>query len=429
MIWLYRLIFLPALLLSSPIYLRRMMRRGGYGADFGERFGRVKPLPPKRPGVTRIWLQAVSVGEILAVGPLLRQLQERGDNEVYLTTTTSTGYTLAREKYAGLAMEIGYFPVDFWPLSARAWRQILPDLVLLAEAEAWPEHVRRARKRRIPVLLLNARLSDRTFRRFSNLPTIARGLFGAMTVILPSSLEDDRRFQALGVGQQKLRMTGNMKFDVTIAPLAPAARSELIQSLGFAPDSRVLLGSSTWPGEEEALLQVLDSARSGGDDWRLLLVPRHAERRAEIEALMRKTSFRWHLRSRGPVPRDGVDVLVADTTGELQMLSQLASLVFVGKSIPPNNGGQTPIEAASLGKPLLFGPNMTNFRDAASSLVSIGAAQIVSDAGVLLSTAKRLMDDPVECDRMAGAAERWHAENQGATARTVAEIAAFLPER
>jgi len=429
MIWIYRLIFLPALILASPVYLRRMFRRGGYGEDFGERFGRVKPLPPKRPGVKRIWLQAVSVGEILAVGPLLRLLHERGDNEVYLTTTTSTGYSIAREKYAGLVLAVGYFPVDFWPFSVRAWRRVAPDMVLLAEAEAWPEHVRRARKRGLPVLLLNARLSDRTFRRFSNVPTIARRLFRAMTMILPSSPEDAGRFAALGVPPARMRMTGNLKFDVSIIPIPPEARASLLSSLGFDDGGRILLGSSTWPGEEEALVDVLATARAGGGDWRLLLVPRHAERRSEIEALLRGSPFRWHLRSTGPVPAGGVEILVADTTGELQTLTQLADLVFVGKSIPPNDGGQTPIEAAALGKPLLFGPNMTNFKDAAASLVAIGAAEVVADAVSLQSSVKRLMADSGACVGMAAAAERWHVENQGATTRTVAEIAAFLAAR
>ena len=426
MIWIYRLVFLPALILASPVYLRRMFRRGGYGEDFGERFGRVKPLPSKRPGVRRIWLQAVSVGEILAIGPLLRALAARGDNEVYLTTTTSTGYALAREKYPGLTIAVGYFPLDFWPFSARAWRRVQPDLVLLAEAESWPEHVRRARKRGVPVLLLNARLSDRTFRRFSSVPAIARGLFRNMTAILPSSAEDERRFKALGIPDDRLHATGNLKFDVSIDLLADEARSSLRGSLGFRDDSRILLGSSTWPGEESALRDVFAPVRRSNPEWRLLIVPRHAERRGEIAEVFDQDGIRWHLRSRGPVPPGGVDVLVADTTGELQKLTQLADLVFVGKSLPPNEGGQTPIEAASLCKPLLFGPNMTNFREAASSLAAIGAAEVVADRDELGAAVRRLIGDDAARSRMAAAAARWHQENRGATARTVEEIARFL---
>jgi 3-deoxy-D-manno-octulosonic-acid transferase len=426
MIWIYRLVFLPALILASPIYLRRMFRRGGYGDGFGERFGRVKDLPPKRNGVRRIWLQAVSVGEILAVGPLLRSLAARGDNEVYLTTTTSTGFALACEKYSKLTLAVGYFPIDFCLFSSRAWRKVAPDLVLLAEAEAWPEHVRRASMRGVPVLLLNARLSDRSFRRYSKFPTFARSLFGRLTAILPSSAEDTRRFTALGVSAAKLHQAGNLKFDVSIPPLDDAARSALRAELGFPADAKILLGSSTWPGEEEALLDVLDAASSIASDWRLLIVPRHAERRDELKKILAGRGTRSHFRSAGQVPTEGVDVLIADTTGELAKLTQLADLVFIGKSIPPNNGGQTPIEASSLGKPLLFGPNMTNFRNASASLVAIGAAEVVADAASLRATALRLMRDEARRSRMATVAANWHIENQGATARTIEKIAEFL---
>jgi len=148
MLWLYRLLFLPVLLAASPFYLRRMRRRGGYGRNFRNRFGSYDPLPPKRPGVRRIWLQAVSVGEVLAIAPLLEALGKDPTVEIFLTTTTSTGYALAREKYAGLVLGVGYFPLDFWMFSVRAWRRIGPDLAILTEGERW-----RVRPARVQALL------------------------------------------------------------------------------------------------------------------------------------------------------------------------------------------------------------------------------------------------------------------------------------
>lgn len=425
MLWLYRLLILPALLLASPFYLRRMWKRGGYRSGFGQRFGSAPPLPEKRPGVKRIWLQAVSVGEVLAVGPLVKRLVADGRAEVFLTTTTSTGYALAREKYAALTVGIGYFPIDWWWFSARAWNRIRPDLVLLAEGEAWPEHVHRAARRGIPAVLVNARLSDRSFARMRVLRPLARGVFRRLAAILPSSEQDEARFLELGVLREKLTVTGNLKFDVTIPATDAWERAMLRRELGFADDQPVVLGSSTWPGEELALVRLLERVRRDGIPCQLLIVPRHAERRAEVEKVFENRGLNWHLRSRGAAV-GLVDVCVADTTGELQKLTQLADLVFVGKSLPPNEGGQTPIEAAALGKPLLFGPAMSNFRPAVESLLRGGAAQCVENEVELVDQGLALLRDAAGRARMADAARHWHEANQGAVERTCRELARFL---
>lgn len=425
MLWIYRLLFLPVLLLAAPFYLRRMWKRGGYRAGFGQRFGAVAPLPAKRPGVTRIWLQAVSVGEVLAMGPLVQRLTEGGRAEVYLTTTTSTGYALAREKFAGTTVGVGYFPLDWWLCSRRAWVRIQPDLVLLAESELWPEHLAQAAARKTPVVLVNARLSDRSFRRLEAVRTLANRLYRKITVILPSSDQDAARFRRLGVPAEKLVTTGNLKFDVGIKPLDSWERAMLRRELGFPDHQLVLLGSSTWPGEELAMLRLLERARRDGLICQLLLVPRHAERREEIEALLKTRPLNWHFRSRGQALGQ-VDVCVADTTGELQKLTQVADLVFVGKSLPPNEGGQTPIEAALLEKPILFGPAMSNFRVAAGSLTECGAALSVSDDVELVDQGLELLRDEKRRAAMAAAASVWHKANQGAMERTLRELDRYL---
>lgn len=163
MIWLYRLLFVPVLLVLAPGYLLRMRKRGGYGRDFAQRFGAHPNLAPSAAR-RRVWIQAVSVGEMLAIGPLLRALKSSGA-EIYLTTTTSTGRRIAVERHADLVAAIGYFPLDAWPFTARAWRRIKPDLAILMEGERWPEHLRQAALRGVPVISVNTRLSDRTFGR------------------------------------------------------------------------------------------------------------------------------------------------------------------------------------------------------------------------------------------------------------------------
>lgn len=428
MIWIYRLIFLPVVLLASPFYLRRMWKRGGYRSGFGQRFGAVDPLPAKRPGITRVWLQAVSVGEVLAMGPLLKRLNETGRVEVYLTTTTSTGYALAKEKFAGQTAGIGYFPLDWWLFSRRTWRAVQPDLVLLAESELWPEHLAQASGRRIPVVLVNARLSDRSYRRLAKVRFLAKRMYAKLTRILPSSEQDAERYRQLGVPAERLRTTGNLKFDVQIPVLDAWERAMLRRELGLAENQLTILGSSTWPGEEQALLRLLERARRDGVICQLLLVPRHAERRAEIEALLATRPLNWHLRSRGQALGQ-VDVCVADTTGELQRLSQVADLVFVGKSLPPNEGGQTPIEAASLEKPILFGPAMSNFRLVCESLLGCGAAMRVADEVALVDEGLSLLRDEPRRTAMAAAACAWHKANTGAMARTLEEIERYLLAR
>jgi len=424
MIWIYRLIFVPALLIASPYYLWRMRRRGGYAENFSQRFGGTDALPPKVAARKRVWLQAVSVGEMLAIAPLLEALRRVGGTEVYLTTTTSTGCQLAKEKYAGLTIGIGYFPLDFWAFNARAWRRVQPDLCILMEGERWPEHVHQAAGRGVPVLSVNARLSDRSYRRSVRLGLLLRPLTKGITRILCASKRDEQRFKTLGFPSERLQTTGNLKLDVDIPLLPPAELAQLRGELGLG-GGLVLLGSSTWVGEEEALLTALKTARSAGLRVSLLLVPRHAERREELRGLLDKTGLSFHFRSEGSA-KGPVDVAVGDTTGELQKFTQLADVVFVGKSLAPHDGGQTPVEAAILEKPLLHGPHMTNFREIIRGLTEAGAVRKVETHDELISAAVELLQDGTQRARLSAAAHEWHEANRGAAERTLGVIRPLL---
>jgi 3-deoxy-D-manno-octulosonic-acid transferase len=419
MIWIYRLLFPFMLLAMAPRYLLRMRRRGGYGEGFWHRLGVPPRMAARAPGARRVWLQAVSVGEVLAVEPILRALESEGI-EVVLTTTTSTGYRVAVDRLLPVR-GIAYFPIDWMPFSARAWRRFAPDLAVVAEGERWPEHMRQAASRGVPVLCINGRISDRSFRRLRRFPFVASFVFGGITRLLASSGQDAGRFRKLGYPPDRVAVTGNIKLDVEIPLLDGEGRASLRRALGLPSGSRVLLGSSTWPGEEAALIDALLHARSKGIDCSLLVVPRHAERRSEIEKLLKATSLSFHFRSQGPAPCE-VDVAVADTTGELRSLSQVSDVVFVGKSLAPHTEGQTPVEAAVLGKPVLMGPGMGNFRSIAGDLLERGAARTVADAPDLCVQAAILLRDPALREVMAAAAARWHEENGGAVERTLAAI-------
>lgn len=418
-LWIYRLLFLPAALLAAPFYLLRMRRRGGYARHFSDRFGSFSRVPPRTPGKKRIWIQAVSVGEMLALGPLLERLTTTPGVEVVLTTTTSTGYALAEERYGQKVCLLGYFPLDTWLFSHRAWRFLQPDLVLMMEGEWWAEHFAQAHSRRVPVVCVNARLSDRSFRRMRRMRALVLQLFGRVDQILVASRQDYERFVGLGFEPLRLVVTGNLKLDVGFVPLTAGERTALTPTLGFPNHHRILLGSSTWPGEEATLLAVLQALRRRSLPVSLLLVPRHAERREEIRSLLARSGVRYHLRSEGPPPSTSIDVLLADTTGELKKLTQLADVVFVGKSLHPHTEGQTPIEAAMAGKPIVFGPGMSNFRTIARELVEVKAARMVDNPAELEAVATELFVDSELREGMKQAGLKWFSANQGALERSI----------
>jgi 3-deoxy-D-manno-octulosonic-acid transferase len=420
MIWIYRLLFPFFLVATSPYYLLRMRRRGGYASGFGQRFGLGSALPRRPPRGGRVWLQAGSVGEMLAVEPILRALKADG-TEVVLTTTTSTGHRVALERHAALVIAVAYFPIDWMPFSARAWARIAPDLAVVTEGERWPEHMRQARNRGVPVVCINARISDRSYRRLKAFPWAARFVMDGMTLLLAGSAQDAERFRELGYPADRIRVTGNIKLDVDIPLMDGAGRAGLRRELGLPEGRLVLLGSSTWPGEEEALVTALAAARARGVAVSLLIVPRHAERRDEIERMLLATGLSFHLRSRGPAPGP-VDVALGDTTGELRRMTQLADLVFVGKSLAPHTEGQTPVEAATLGKPILFGPGMANFRAIEGDLLARGAARRVRDAADLAEQAGALLLDREGRDALSAAAAGWRRDNGGGVERTLSAL-------
>lgn len=421
MSWAYRILFPLLLIPALPYYFWRMLRRGGYGTDFAQRLGFFPKLDPRPPGKRRIWIQAVSVGETEAIGPLLRQLKAGGSTEIILTTTTSTGYRLARERYADVADRIGIFPTDLWPCSALAWRRIRPDAIILVEGEIWPEHLAQARARRVPAYLINGRISDKSFARHLRFRRLSSYVLGHFAKIAAGSEEDVRRFRELGFAAT---LTGNIKFDVASdAPMTGAERAQLRADLGFGTEARtvVLLGSSTWKGEETLLIRVVLELRAAGVDARLLLVPRHSERRAEVAAEASASGLAWHQRSTGgPIAPAGTVIHLADTTGELRRLTRAADISFCGKSLPPHEGGQTPVECAAAGVAMVYGPRMSNFRDICRGLEQAGAALKAKDGAELAALLRRIIVDETARGEMGRKGAAWHQGNRGATERTLA---------
>ncbi len=418
MIFLYRIAFLPLFLLALPYYGWRMIRRGGYSKDFSHRFGLLKDLPKSKK--TRVWIQAVSVGEVEALANLLKIMRDSGLFEVVLTTTTSTGYAILKKKYSEFCFYTGIFPFDFCLTNYLAYNRIKPDVCVLMEGELWPEHLHRAKARKIPLLLLNARLSDKSFSRYKKIPAFFKRLISKFDFIACGSDFDAERFLKLGADPEKLSVTGNIKFDSSSPEAMPAERkAELKRELGFKEDSLVLLGSSTWEGEEEMLFDIAQNIRQKhGLDLRLLLVPRHAERRASVRQMLEKKGADFHFRSESKQAPDGTLVYVADTTGELKMFTQLADFAFVGKSMPPHRGGQTPLDCAASAVACVYGPEMSNFRKLCKSLEEAKASVKVESKAEAAEALERLATDSDYRFELGRRAKAWHDSNTGASERS-----------
>ncbi len=418
-IWIYRLIFAPIALVLSPKYLLKMKRRGDYKGALSMRLGIGIDDWPRMPGKRRVWIQAVSLGEMLVIEALLRKLVENPEIELLLTTTTSTGYRLANDKYSEICDRIYYFPLDFWPFSRKFWKRMRPDLAICAETELWPEHMQQAANAGVPMVLVNGRLSDRSFKYAQKLGWMYRKHLRHVDRVLAISDQDASRFIAMGVPSERVSISGNLKLDVSIGKILEKEEQTRLKRILGLGDGFVLLGSSTWPGEEEALLSVFRGLRESLPHCRLLLVPRHAERRSEIRAMLeRKASdLKFEFKSESETFSD-LDILVADTSGELRVLTQLSDMAFVGKSLPPHKEGQTPIECGMLGVPLVFGPGMSNFRSVRDGMLAMGAAIQVRDESSLQSALKALAMDESARREMSEKQAIWAAASRGALQRT-----------
>lgn len=407
-----------------------MKQRGDYEGAFSMRLGMGLEAWPKREGHYRVWIQAVSLGEMLVIESLLRKLASDDRIEIFLTTTTSTGYRLAKEKYSDICDRIVYFPLDFWPFSRRVWKHVQPDLAICTETELWPEHMQQALNSNTPMILVNGRLSDNSFRYARRLAFLFRSHFVGISRVLAISEHDAQRFEVIGVNRSKMVVTGNLKLDVSIGErLGTSERAEMKARLGLG-DGFVLLGSSTWPGEETMLLEAFKRLRKKLPKSRLMLVPRHAERRGEVRSLLESASkgLNWHFRSEGD-PFGDVDILVGDTSGELRVLTQLADLAFVGKSLAPHKEGQTPIECGLLGVPMVFGPGMNNFRSIRDGLLESGSAESLNDAEALKMRLVTLALDDEAREKQKRNQAIWVKNSRGALERTFEEIDKVLRQK
>src|SRR5215467_12087828 len=417
--FIYNLLWPLGLLIFLPGYFAKMIRRGGYREKFGQRLGIYDGEMRNRLSNQRsTWLHAVSVGEVniaLKLANALRALEP--DLRCVLTTTTTTGFSLAR-KTAPPWIEVMYTPLDYWPIMRRAFSLIRPARIVLVEAEVWPNLAAAAHMRGIPLALVNARLSPRSERRYQRFRFFVAPMFRLLDLVCVPEGRDVERWAALGVPRNRIQVTGSTKFDSDVQTQSLPVASSLWDASAETTERLVLFGGSTHRGEEEILARAFLRLREQFPSLRLFIAPRHVERLQEIRSQLGALPFRVTLASEAF--SDGAadaDCMLLDTTGELQRWYSIATVVFIGKSLTAQ-GGQNPVEPILAGKPVVFGPHMENFATLSKNLVSNNAALQVTDSDSLEATLGVLLRDGEARQRIVQNAHAALSEHKGATART-----------
>lgn len=433
MVWIgYNLLLALVFPCLLPRYLARMLRRGGYRRRFLERLGWYTPEVRRRLSERpRIWVHGVSVGEVGVALRLTQEMRARNGNLAFvISTTTPTGRAVA-EAQRHPEDWVVYAPMDFPSPVRRALAAIRPEALVLIEGELWPNLWRRTNRQGIPIFVVNARLSPRSYRGYRRAKCLMRRVLQCAQRIFAQTEADRQRFIDLGASPGQVTVSGNVKFDVAVrAPTDPQIAADLLRRSGLGVASFRWVGGSTWPGEEDILLAVYRRLRPEFPELRLILVPRHAERRHEVEEAIRRAGLRGVLRSAldtappSSLPPDP-DVLLVDSTGELRSFYANAELVFVGKSLTAH-GGQNPIEPAVEGKPILFGPFMENFAEVAEILTAEGAALCVRNERELEQAVRHLLRSKERRGEMGQRAAALCARQTGALARTAEALLAVL---
>jgi len=426
--FIYNLFWPLGLLIFLPSYIAKMIRRGGYRDKFGQRVGIYGTDVRSRLWNQRsTWLHAVSVGEVniaLKLANALRALEP--DLHCVLTTTTTTGFALAR-KTAPPWIEVMYTPLDYWPIMRRAFSVIRPARIVLVEAEVWPNLAAAANVRRIPLALVNARLSPRSERRYRRFRFFVAPTFRLLDLVCVPEQRDVERWRALGVPRDRIHVTGSIKFDPDVLTQSVSVAASLWNASAEPTERLVLFGGSTHHGEEEILARIFLRLRQQFPSLRLFIAPRHVERLQEIRAELGSLPLRVKLASEALTGGAGnADCLLLDTTGELQRWYGLATVVFIGKSLTAQ-GGQNPVEPILAGKPVVFGPHMENFATLAKTLVSHSAAIQVNDTDSFERTVAELLRESEARQRLVKNAHAALSEHQGATARTARLVHGIEP--
>lgn len=411
----YDFIFLIFALFSIPKFLIRLNQAQNGKQLFWQRFGFFDPaFKSKFSGKKIVWLHAVSVGEVNAAREWIQLfLNEYPGWTIALSTTTPTGQAIA-ESLASERLIVFYAPFDLSFVLKRVFQFIHPKLILLMETEIWPNLISHAFKNGIPVGIINGRISPRSFGRYQFISLWLRPILNQLSFCLVQSERDGEYFEKLGLANEKLLLTGNMKFDVN----GQNKNANFVHPNGIGLKSLVFIGGSTHWNEEKILLSVFKRLYPTFHNLKLILAPRHPEHLSQVENAVKESNFRYCFFSALERQSDGYDVLIIDQMGVLASLYSIADLVFMGGSFV-RRGGQNPIEAAGFKKPILHGPNVINFHEVYRILDQENAAVLTHSEEELYQQSRKLLEHPELRDQMGARAWASIQSMKGATARTL----------
>jgi 3-deoxy-D-manno-octulosonic-acid transferase len=432
--FIFDFVYLFAAAAYSPVFIYKTIRHKRYRTGWAQRFGKITRNNPEK---RCIWLHAVSVGEVNAAKTIVDELQKRFNIfEIVISTTTDTGFARANSLF-GKNQKIFFFPFDFSRIMHRAFHRINPSLCLLMELEVWPNFVNIAHKLNVPVVIVNGRISDRSFSRYKIIKPIATKIFSKVSLILAQTNEYAERFKKLGRPDEKVVVTGSLKYDTAQITDKVDGADTLAAQLNIN-DERLWVAGATGNDEEKILLEVYQSLKQQEQlkDLRLAIVPRKPERFDEVAELIRQSGFKLTRYSRlknQAVEKTSIEhrvssndsVILGDTMGDLRKFYSLATIIFVGRSLVPM-GGSDMMEAAALGKCTIFGPYAFNFKHTVDALIEDSGAIMVKNSKELLQTMQKYLNEPDYADKIANNGREVIRKNQGATAKTIDKIEKFL---
>jgi len=425
----YNILLTFVLILVSPYFLLRSLAQKRFRESLPQRMGFFDP--PSFEGA--IWVHAASVGEVFCTIPVVKRVKKEFSRaKIVLTTMTSTGNKTAKT-HLPEADQILFVPIDHPLVVKRTIKKIQPSLFLVAETELWPNLLRSCGSKRIPIVLFNGRISQKSFQRYVLFKFFFKECLKYISLFLMQTEEDRTRIIEIGADPQKTRVVGNLKFDQTFPNFSQEAMEKMVKALGLHGKEKVFIAGSTHSGEEEILISLHKELKKTEPHLVLILAPRHLERLDEVEKILRKESVSWARKT--SLPRGGgasdqkpPNVILLDTMGELMTIYSLGTLVFVGGSLVPI-GGHNPLEPLFHKKCVLFGPYMLNFLEISQRLIEAGGAIQVSGKEELSSQLRRLLLDELARKEMGERGYQFLQKHQGATERMFEEIKPFLIKR